>query len=92
MFVFGLNRCDFSEILGTGENNKIPVTGEIIGQNQQTVMVVCTPYTVQHANDKMAAPGHTVFPHPPYSPDLAPSDFRLFGPLKKIFTAISLRN
>jgi histone-lysine N-methyltransferase SETMAR len=24
-----------------------------------------------------------VLPHPPYSPDLAPSDFLLFGPLKE---------
>jgi hypothetical protein len=24
-----------------------------------------------------------VLDHPPYSPDLAPSDFHLFGPLKK---------
>jgi histone-lysine N-methyltransferase SETMAR len=24
-----------------------------------------------------------VLPHPPYSPDLAPSDFHLFGPLKE---------
>jgi histone-lysine N-methyltransferase SETMAR len=26
--------------------------------------------------------GWTVIPHPPYSPDLAPSDFHLFGALK----------
>jgi histone-lysine N-methyltransferase SETMAR len=26
--------------------------------------------------------GWTVLPHPPYSPDLAPSDFHLFGSLK----------
>jgi len=26
--------------------------------------------------------GWTVVPHPPYSPDLAPSDFHLFGPVK----------
>jgi hypothetical protein len=26
--------------------------------------------------------GWTVLPHPPYSPDLALSDFRLFGPMK----------
>jgi len=26
--------------------------------------------------------GWTVVPHPPYSPDLAPSDFHLFGPMK----------
>ena len=24
-----------------------------------------------------------VLPHPPYSPDLAPSDFHLFGPMKR---------
>jgi len=24
----------------------------------------------------------TVIPHPPYSPDVAPSDFHLFGPMK----------
>jgi len=26
--------------------------------------------------------GWTGLPHPPYSPDLAPSDFHLFGPMK----------
>jgi hypothetical protein len=26
--------------------------------------------------------GWTVLPHPPYNPDLAPSDFNLFGPMK----------
>ena len=26
--------------------------------------------------------GWNVVPHPPYSPDLAPSDFHLFGPMK----------
>ena len=25
-----------------------------------------------------------VLPHPPYSPDLAPSDYHLFGPMKKM--------
>ena len=28
--------------------------------------------------------GLTVMDHSPYSPDLAPSDFHLFGPLKKL--------
>jgi hypothetical protein len=28
-----------------------------------------------------------VFEHPPYSPDLAPSDFHLFGPLKHHLSA-----
>ena len=26
--------------------------------------------------------GWTTLPHPPYSPDLAPSDYHLFGPMK----------
>jgi hypothetical protein len=25
-----------------------------------------------------------VLPHPPYSPDLAPSDYHLFGPMKGV--------
>ena len=29
--------------------------------------------------------------HPPYSPDLAPSNFHLFGPLKESLGALSLR-
>jgi len=28
--------------------------------------------------------GLEVLPHPPYSPDLAPSDYHLFGPMKKM--------
>jgi len=28
--------------------------------------------------------GLDVLPHPPYSPDLAPSDYQLFGPMKKM--------
>ena len=33
--------------------------------------------------------GWEVAPHPPYSPDLVPSDYHLFGPLKIIGTKIS---
>jgi len=32
--------------------------------------------------DATATMGWTVLPHLPYSPDLAPYDFHLFGPLK----------
>jgi histone-lysine N-methyltransferase SETMAR len=31
-------------------------------------------------------------PHPPYTPDLAPSDFHLFGPLKQAMRGKSFRN
>jgi hypothetical protein len=35
-----------------------------------------------HARDFIEACGMEQAPHPPYSPDLAPSDFYLFGYLK----------
>ncbi len=39
--------------------------------------------TLSHATAAaIAAKGWTVLPHPAYSPDLAPSDFHIFGPLK----------
>jgi len=31
-------------------------------------------------------------PHPPYSPDLAPSDFHMFGPLKEAMRSKSFRS
>lgn len=40
------------------------------------------PHTSMKTTSTLAKFGWTVLPHPPYSPDLAPSDFHLFGPLK----------
>jgi histone-lysine N-methyltransferase SETMAR len=40
------------------------------------------PHTTLRTQEAIAKFGWTVFPHPPYSPDLAPSDFHLFGSLK----------
>ena len=41
---------------------------------------------IQHASlrtqEAIAKFGWTLLPHPPYSPDLAPSYLHLFGPLK----------
>src|SRR3954469_23682395 len=36
------------------------------------------PHTVKMTKEKLQALGWEVLPHPPYSPDLAPSDFHLF--------------
>ena len=33
---------------------------------------------------KLSELGYELLPHPPYSPDLAPSDYRLFAELKKM--------
>jgi [histone H3]-lysine36 N-dimethyltransferase SETMAR len=40
------------------------------------------PHTARATVAAIAAKGWTVLPHPAYSPDLAPSDFHMFGPLK----------
>jgi histone-lysine N-methyltransferase SETMAR len=40
------------------------------------------PHTANATTAAIAAKGWTVLPHPAYSPDLAPSDFHMFGPLK----------
>ena len=40
------------------------------------------PHTSQRTQEAITKFGWTVLPHPPHSPDLAPSDFHLFGLLK----------
>ena len=40
------------------------------------------PHTSLRTQEAIAKFGWTVLPHPPHSPDLTPSDFHLFGPLK----------
>jgi hypothetical protein len=41
------------------------------------------PHTAGHTVDTLRALKFEVLKHPPYSPDLAPSDFHLFGPMKE---------
>jgi histone-lysine N-methyltransferase SETMAR len=40
------------------------------------------PHTSLRTREHITKMGWTVLPHPPYSPNLAPSDFHLFGSLK----------
>lgn len=40
------------------------------------------PHTAQATKDTIDALGWELVPHPAYSPDLAPSDYHLFGPMK----------
>jgi histone-lysine N-methyltransferase SETMAR len=40
------------------------------------------PRTSLHTREAITEPQWTVLPHPPYSPDLAPSDYHPFSPLK----------
>ena len=41
------------------------------------------PHTAIHTLQTLVKLGFTVLEHPAYSPDLAPSDYHLFGPLKQ---------
>jgi len=41
------------------------------------------PHTVRTTAATMTDLHFECLPHPPYSPDFAPSDFRMFGPLKE---------
>ena len=40
-------------------------------------------HTAVHTVDTLRALKFEVLKHPPYSPDLEPSDFHLFGPMKE---------
>lgn len=40
-----------------------------------------TPHTARKTKRKLQELGLNVLPHPPYSPDLAPTDFKLFRSL-----------
>jgi len=61
-----------------------------------------TGVSLQHDNARPHAARSTVatiqdlsferLPHPPYSPDLAPSDFHVFGPLKEAMGGKSFRS
>jgi len=42
------------------------------------------PHTARLTLETVEQLGLDVLPHPPYSPDLAPSDYQLFGPMKKM--------
>jgi histone-lysine N-methyltransferase SETMAR len=42
-----------------------------------------TPHTNAQTQETIERLGFSLLPHPPYSPDLAPSDFHLFPKLKE---------
>jgi histone-lysine N-methyltransferase SETMAR len=50
------------------------------------------PHTSLQTQEAIAKFGWTVLPHPPYSHDLGPSDFHLFGPLKATLRGTSFED
>jgi len=53
--------------------------------NARPHVAVRTTHTIQKLN-------WNALPHPPYSPDFAPSDYHLFGPLKDHLDGKRFRN
>ena len=50
------------------------------------------PHTARSAVATIQDLSFECLPHPPYSPDLAPSDFHVFGPLKEAMGSKSFRS
>lgn len=50
------------------------------------------PHTSAETRRKLADLGLSVLDHPPYSPDLSPSDYYLFSPMKSSLKGMSFRN
>ncbi|GFS05970.1 transposase [Elysia marginata] len=44
--------------------------------------IMRTPHSANLTHQRLQRYGWEILPHPAHSPDLAPSDFHLFGPLK----------
>jgi len=42
------------------------------------------PHTAEATVETVQQAGFELLQHPPYSPDLAPSDYHIFGPLKEV--------
>ena len=53
------------------------------GANVRLLHDNARPHVAGSVRDKIQQFGWEVLQHPPYSPDLAPSDYHLFGPMKK---------
>jgi histone-lysine N-methyltransferase SETMAR len=56
---------------------KRPFTSTVLFQHDNA-----RPHTAAIVKDKIAEYGWELVPHPPYSPDLAPSDYHLFRSMK----------
>ncbi|KAJ4446928.1 hypothetical protein ANN_13629 [Periplaneta americana] len=56
--------------------------GEIVSQHLGYHKICARPHTAASTRELLDQFGWEIFDHPPYSPDLAPSDFQLFTKLK----------
>ena len=79
------NYCELLTQVKKDIKNKrrgLPSRGVILLQDN------ARPHTAARTLAKIEDLGWKLLTHPPYSPDLAPSDFHLFGPLKESMKGI----
>jgi len=78
-----VNSVQYSEMLST--ELKPAIRTKRRGLLSSGVLLLCDnarPHTAIHTLQTLVKLGFTVLEHPAYSPDLAPSNYHLFGPLK----------
>jgi transposase len=66
-------------------DNVIRVLKEKFGNSEMKILLHfdnCSAHTAKSTSAALLNSSFVILPHPPYSPDLAPSDFFLFGYLK----------
>lgn len=73
--------CSLLDRLKTAIRNKRP---RLLTRGVLLLHDNARPHTARLTLEAVDNLGIEVLPHPPYSPDLAPSDYHLFGPLKKM--------
>jgi len=79
-----INSACYSEMLI--DRAKPAIRSKRRGQLSKGIVLLhdnARPHTAAHTVETLQKPKFEVLAHPPYSPDLAPSDYHLFGPLKK---------
>ena len=75
-------KLHFSKVSGGNKRRGLQSRGVILLQDN------ARPHTAARTLAKIEDLGWKLLTHPPYSPDLAPSDFHLFGPLKESMKGI----
>ena len=83
--------CELRELLLAANSSEKDIKNKQRGVQSRGVILLqdnARPHTAARTLAKIEDLGWKLLTHPPYSPDLAPSDFHLFGPLKESMRGI----
>ena len=79
-----MNSACYCEMLS--DRLKTEIRSKCRGQLSKGIVLLhdnARPHTAARTVEAFQKPKFEALAHPPYSPDLAPSDYRLFGPIKE---------